>query len=704
MILNKKVIPETITVDKQLEYNESFLTNVKELIPNEINHEDENYHKNYLNNIVPKTRILFKLVKKYLVNKFTLYHVLKELSVFNISIDDITYKQYQEINSFINSKILTYKKQFVEKTRDYNHLLNRRKDKCDYNPIYNILNQYVHPITNEELTNKVLLELYSIYIRELKQGGATSSLPLYTSSEILRELLQTDYGNLFFTSIALINLPLIQSIDINETIERYKLDIQKPKIDEAKTTNKCVTYILTKRYTDLDELLEDNNTDVYYDKNLDPTRYDIIENYNDEQSSMKPAVFKEFLINELRKNIGLTLTEANRDGVAMITGKRLITDGEYASLINDITNDIYYYKRVGNSWERDETINQIHFKNNKSFCLQQPECVPANDLCADTNLGELLFQQKTLDDMTTAFDIKYEVSKEELTGILNKKYDYFSGIIKKIQTINNKKKYKYNTYKLNITNINETNIVESPYAVIRDLILGQYDIVKKNNDIITFCSKFTREAKEDENRYWKYCTETSIKLIPLFLYTLSTQFIKNDPIQYNNTLDTICADQGTISDDNESWVDKYSGYVIREIQFDTEEGYEASGYKKITREILEQELGTNSLNDIIKKYGDPNAEIINNIINAMETYMGITVGSYKEDIIRNTLLFLTKVMLSKSDYEKKQAELKKKSKKIPDYETALNTYLILGTLSYLTTCVVVAIPSIKTKKTISWMY
>ena len=698
LLLNKKVIPETITVDKQLEYDDTFLMNVKELIPNEINYEDENFHKDYLNSIVPKTRTLFKLVQKYLVNKFTLYHVLKELSVFNISVDDITYKQYQEINGFINSKILGYKKQLVEKGRDYNYLLNRRKDKSDYNPIYNILNQYIHPTTNEELTSKVLLELYSIYIRELKQGYTTESIPLYTSSEILRELLQTDFGNLFFTSIALINLSLTQSIDINETIERYKLEIQKPKIDEAKTNTKCVTYILTKRYTDLDELLEDNNTDVYYDKNLDPTRYDIIENYKDEQASMKPAAFKEFLINELQNNIGLTLTEANRDAIAMIAEKRLIVDGEYASLLNDITNDIYYYKRVGNSWDRDESINQIHFKNNKSFCLQQTECVPVNDICADNDLGHLLFQQKTLDDMTTAFDIKYEVSKEELTGILNKKYDHYSSIIKKLQAINNKKKYKYDLNKLNITNINEINIVESPYAIVRDIILGQYDIVKKNNDIITFCSKFTREAKEDENRYWKYCIETSTKLIPLFLYTLAIQFIKNDPIQYNNTLDTICAEQGTISDDNESWVDKYSGYVIREIQFDTEEGYEASGFKKVTREVLEQELVTGSQNDIVKKYGDSNAEIINNIINAMETYMGITVGSYKEDIIRNTLLFITKVMLSKSDYEKKQAELKKKSKKIPDYETALNTYLLLGTLSYLTTYVVVAIPSIKTKK------
>ena len=199
----------------QLEYDDSFLTNVKELIPNEINYEDANFHKDYLNSIVPKTRTLFNLVKKYLVNKFTLYHVLKELSVFSISVDDITYKQYQEINGFINSKISSYKKQLVEKGRDYNHLLNRRKDKCDYNPIYNTLNQHIHPITNEELTRKVLIELYSISIHESKQGYSQESAPLYTSSEILRELLHTDYGNLFFTSIALIKF-------IANTNNRYK--------------------------------------------------------------------------------------------------------------------------------------------------------------------------------------------------------------------------------------------------------------------------------------------------------------------------------------------------------------------------------------------------------------------------------------------------------------------------------------------------
>ena len=34
---------------------------------------------------------------------------------------------------------------------------------------------------------------------------------------------------------------------------------------------------------------------------------------------------------------------------------------------------------------------------------------------------------------------------------------------------------------------------------------------------------------------------------------------------YQTELDTICAEQGTISDDGNNWVDKYSGYTIKNI-------------------------------------------------------------------------------------------------------------------------------------------
>ena len=39
------------------------------------------------------------------------------------------------------------------------------------------------------------------------------------------------------------------------------------------------------------------------------------------------------------------------------------------------------------------------------------------------------------------------------------------------------------------------------------------------------------------------------------------------------------------------YVDKYSGYFIKKIEFDTEEGFTEAGFKLKTREKLEEDLG-----------------------------------------------------------------------------------------------------------------
>ena len=77
---------------------------------------------------------------------------------------------------------------------------------------------------------------------------------------------------------------------------------------------------------------------------------------------------------------------------------------------------------------------------------------------------------------------------------------------------------------------------------------------------------------EDESEYWLYCIDTNTKLLPTFIETLSTAFIERG--DYIITADLICKERGTISDDGEAWVDKHSGYVIKRIDLDTEEGYD----------------------------------------------------------------------------------------------------------------------------------
>ena len=75
---------------------------------------------------------------------------------------------------------------------------------------------------------------------------------------------------------------------------------------------------------------------------------------------------------------------------------------------------------------------------------------------------------------------------------------------------------------------------------------------------------------------------------------------------YNDEYEKICAEQGTLSDDGNAWVDKYSGYVIGRIDFDTEEGYDEpidSNYKPPINQFIESvnELGLNLSNDLTEE-------------------------------------------------------------------------------------------------------
>ena len=80
---------------------------------------------------------------------------------------------------------------------------------------------------------------------------------------------------------------------------------------------------------------------------------------------------------------------------------------------------------------------------------------------------------------------------------------------------------------------------------IKDLTL-KYDSIKK------FCLNFTRNAIKDECPYWLHCIKTGQRLIPLFLLKLANAFVNK--MDYLKERDFICADQGTISDDNNFWV------------------------------------------------------------------------------------------------------------------------------------------------------
>jgi hypothetical protein len=79
----------------------------------------------------------------------------------------------------------------------------------------------------------------------------------------------------------------------------------------------------------------------------------------------------------------------------------------------------------------------------------------------------------------------------------------------------------------------------------------------------------------------------------------------------------ICDRQGELSDNFDYYVDKYSGYPIKAINFDEEEDYTAEGYKDVFHEVIEKE------EEFVEE--NPKDKMVKNAINALLSYSGILI-------------------------------------------------------------------------------
>jgi len=428
-----------------------------------------------------------------------------------------------------------------------------------------------------------------------------------------------------------------------------------------------------------------------------------------------------------------------------------------------------YYKRENGRWVRDTSIpDMIPSSDRNYFCNVNRDCIPlameaSRDFMAQT--GEIggvgggggavvgaftskegadTIKKAFLDKMKAEFDVKYQVTRENFMEFVNKKFEYDLKTIARISEIHNKEFYKYNDrkYKLGFHSGagsgkhgdgdgdgdgDDIDAIISPMEPLKDKIIAQTDFVKRQHDILQFITSFTRKANEimDEDPNWLYCIKSNAKLLPSFYEAIAVAFLQggSGTNSLSVVIDTICKERGTISDDGEAWVDKYSGALIKKIEHVTEEGFDEAGFRLVTRDMIEADLGEGVLKvakpvagakggdagsgvgglaglSILEKYDSPNARIINNIITTMTGYIGIDLHSEREFIIQNTLALLESSVPTEDKYrEKSERMFREKGKHLPPYKEIFFQTLLLLTLCYLGISIQCAIPSPKTRKT-----
>jgi hypothetical protein len=338
----------------------------------------------------------------------------------------------------------------------------------------------------------------------------------------------------------------------------------------------------------------------------------------------------------------------------------------------------------------------------KEECISREKCMEdekeENNCNSISNIAENITKHN-LDKVLSEFDKDFIVTERQLEEFVDREYKYHYSILQKVIQIEYNAtygRYEKLKYKLGEEASREMKFDKdtslSPYTQLRDIILGISDIVTRYDKIIQFKEKYTYHVldKTNTDHYWLFCIKTNTKLLPLFIYELAYTFI-NDRDKYQNKLDYIIQTQGENGDDGESYVDKYSGYVIQKKLLDSAEGYE-NGFKVVSREYLEEqdvEQETIKLNEttikdrpymkyekykLIIKTIDDLCSYLNHIRLDNET---------KNDFIANIVY----QQLNTFPSEKKYREVAKRNKaknpdvKIVEYNDYINRNLLYFTIS-----------------------
>ena len=662
-LLNKKGVKKIEINDTSKEYNYSnFFDSVKYIISTS---EDKDYGK-FIDTIIPRIRNFVDIISKnikeneYIVS-YNLF--LSRLEPFFIYYDDLTFKNFTDINNIIFDEINKYKIQFINKQKQfeiYNNIRNSEfsKYKTYYSKIYQ------------------LLENYNVFNKKISQ------------EEFLKLCLEKDAGKFLHSNISNINFKEYTGLKLDKESLQEKLISIKTQEDDN-----CSNFIISKKYTSLSQLENDNGKDIFFDKDRDPTRYDIFESFDSDFIESFDEDYEglfTYIKDHLKKNIGLNDKNANKDAISMIEGQRKVEEDDICIL--EIDEKITYYIRKNNYWVIDRSINESHFKDKtKLLCNTNQLCISSNLDCKSTQNKTNELEKKDLNRIITAI----EIEQNELIDNMKSKLIKTHTFSKKLLTFKlNNNDLSSNNIKKNIHNgyISNEKII-SPYYNLLNAILSQKDFAKKQSDILRFESLFTIPS---ENTYIKNCKDTNTKLFPVFLAILAEAFYSD---RYSETLDQVCKEQGVISDDGDKWVDKHSGMTIKYIDYSTEEGYDESGFKVVSRDILDNDIDLKVLmeEDVDKFKGDKG--IINNVIMSITNFIGVNLKDYDiEELIEVITSIVKDKVPEKSVYDKKRSIALKKGSKLPTYEITYYNILLLSTISMLLIRIQTNIPSVVAKK------
>ena len=738
--LKKRRIPYFIKdLTKEVDYNDDlFNVNIKEyILSDELGVGDREKYRKLLDVILPKTNVIINQLLQKMSYKTSFQSVVKALEPFGIYTDDITFSKfysgmnekklssYGEIRTYIENQIKKIRATYKNKPLVFEKFGQNIKISPNMLPIIKIL------FEKKEILD-LLMNSYKFPAKEVIAN-------YMTSPEVLALIINKDQGILYSLLLSSLMSTLYMPNNLYGQIRGKKGDegIDMSDIEKIKPTD-CARKVLAKKYTSIGQLQKDNGTlDVYYDKAYDDTPYGLINKYKEQKNKMLPEEFPEFLTENLIQKHDCPIEIAPELTTTLIAGKRAVKEGEYAILelkpqlpkesdidsIDEKTKEkiaiesevrvkYQYYLRVKDHWVQERDIDENAFlDNNALFCNIQPDCMKVELGCVTNESAAERVKRIASRQAREEFEHRIDISAKEIEeNILSDIQKHLRRMVRLnvLSTIQNEK-YDYLANALG-TLSDKSDVIISPYARLRDLILGQTDFSKKQSEIAMFVELFTREAMVEqlsENLAWKYCIATNTPLIPTFLYDLAYAFISGG--DYRRLLDEVCANIGVLSEDGDSIVDKHTGYVIRKIDFSTEEGFSEEGYRITTHSIMEKDLGTVVLENLGKKVGrefeDETSKLIYKIFSFLSANIGLPTEAIFDFVHSIASEIIHKTIKSEEIYNRqiekmaKQADASNKKFKAASYTKYKHENIIHIVTGTTLVAIQTAMPTFFTKKT-----
>jgi hypothetical protein len=645
---------------------------------------DNPSYETLLKAIIPMSASIIRLLKSENIG-YNFHDIISFYEPFMLYLDTITYSglskikeggPYQEMRFQILENIKKYDENFKKKSRKYQ----------------SISKSFEH-IMQKTISMFVAINL--AMENQIKKDYKLNEIT--TSSEVLNKMLELDNSNFYMSMLSLSNTNLYIP-DLAELLEKSEYGK-----DTFLKPNLCFTRVIAKKYISIKSLVADNdNEDIYFDKEYDTTPYNILKKYKEAQAKQSPSDFLDYFTTVLSKE-----HQINDEQLAktIIHGKKKVEENNYAILViypkpiselsdeeeesvkieADVKKKVRYFKRIGTRWIEDEDMVDSELTN-ELLCNTDKNCSYNKEICN---------AKETVENFT---------EKIKKIQLLREKQ------IKRIRALKELKTEEFSLRAFSIgKNIVLPEIKTSPHAALRDKILGLKDLSTKQEFIQKFVKNFCRKPLANESVDWLYCKETNTKLLPSFFDVLANIFFLDVDL-YEERLDIIIATQGTKSDDGDAIIDKHSGYVIKYLDYVAQDEFDENGFVIKTHSIIEKnmseiledaihaEIENNQTMPVVsekKHFDNPIHEDIYKVSKAILKNLGIEFEKISDTIISHTSRIITKYLASEERYNASIAGKEKKLK----YKDYKNQQIFFFTVGITLIVYQTHIPSFQPKKT-----